>query len=98
MPLSVNIILEVVNADVKPTNPDLKLHIRSNGMSGVAYTDWETFIAGGEATGFLEAPKGKARGSRRPPCSRSSRVPKPSAATGRRDRGLVPGIRETDRS
>jgi hypothetical protein len=59
MPLSVNIILEVVNADVKPTNPDLKLHIRSNGMSGVAYTDWETFIAGGEATGFLEAPKGK---------------------------------------
>ncbi len=59
MPLSVNITLEVVNADVNPTNPDLKLHIRSNGMSGVAYTSWETFIGGGEATGFISAPTGK---------------------------------------
>ena len=48
MPVSVNITLEVVNADVNPTNPDLKLHIRFNGMQGVAYIDWETFIGGGE--------------------------------------------------
>lgn len=59
MPLSVTVRLEVVNADIKPTNPDLKLHIRSNGLAGVAYIDWETFLAGGEATGFLEPPGGR---------------------------------------
>lgn len=57
-PLSVNITLEVVNADVNPSNPDLKLHIRSNGMSGVAYINWEAFIGGAEATGFISAPTG----------------------------------------
>ncbi len=59
MPLSVNVTLEVVNADIKPTNPDLKLHIRFNGQSGIAYIDWETFIGGGEATGIVREPSGK---------------------------------------
>jgi hypothetical protein len=57
----VNVTLEVVNADVNPTNPDLKLHIRLNGQNGIAYIDWETFINGGEATGIIHEPSGKGR-------------------------------------
>lgn len=59
MPVSVNIRLEVVNADVQPENPDLKLHVRMEGLSGVVYADWNTLIGGGEATGFVEPPTGK---------------------------------------
>lgn len=61
MPLSVNITLEVVNADVNPANPDLKLHVRFNGMSGTVYTTWESLISGGEATGIVSEPAGKGR-------------------------------------
>jgi len=59
MPLSVNVRLEVVNVDIRPENPDLKIHIRSDGMTGVAYTDWNTFVHGQEVTGIIDPPAGQ---------------------------------------
>lgn len=59
MSLSVNITLEVVNADIRPSNPDVKLHLRLDGKRGVAYTDWATLVSGAEVTGLVHAPSGQ---------------------------------------